>query len=265
MTWTGWKRLHLDLPPDLNAPVRSGFALRGAAGDGARAGRGTLHFRNPAVVVPGPGEANARGDVRAGRRICVAASARTKSRGVPVLMYHKVDAPPPSDAVGRSLTLEPAAFEAQVRWLHDCRSSTLTTQGLVDAVSGAGTPQHAVVLTFDDGYEDAYLKVFPILRKYGEHASFYVSADLVGALAISAGRNCARCRRRGWRSAVTAAATSISPPWIGGKTCEIGHCAAALKRWLGTPRTYAYAAGRYDAAAIGVVRANGFERGPHGE
>jgi hypothetical protein len=40
-------------------------------------------------------------------------------------------------------------------------------------------PDSAVVLTIDDGYEDFYRLAFPILRKYGVPATFYVTTDFV--------------------------------------------------------------------------------------
>jgi peptidoglycan/xylan/chitin deacetylase (PgdA/CDA1 family) len=37
-----------------------------------------------------------------------------------------------------------------------------------------------VVLTFDDGYEDNYTVVFPLLRRYGFTASFFIVTSTVG-------------------------------------------------------------------------------------
>ena len=100
--------------------------------------------------------------------------------GVPILMYHKVDAQLPRDAVGRSLTLDPADFAAQLAWLQQHHIRTMTTDELASELAAGHRPVNAVVLTFDDGYTDAATTVTPLLRQYGARASFYVSAGFVG-------------------------------------------------------------------------------------
>jgi len=93
---------------------------------------------------------------------------------VPVLMYHRIDAKVPADAVGRDFTVEPRAFEAQVRYLHEHRIATLTAADLAARVARGERVGHAVVLTFDDGYEDAATVATPILARYGERGTFFV-------------------------------------------------------------------------------------------
>jgi peptidoglycan/xylan/chitin deacetylase (PgdA/CDA1 family) len=183
------------------------------------------------------------------------------TRGVPVLMYHKVDAPPPQNAVGLSLTLDPAQFEAQAAWLHDRRIATITAQALVEQLASGKAPSHTIVLTFDDGYEDAYTHVFPILRKYGERASFYVSADLIGTPHHLSWKELREMAAGGMEIACHGSRhLDLTTLDSAGKRYEIEHCAAALKKWMGiAPRTYVYAAGRYDPAAVAIVRAAGFE------
>lgn len=41
-------------------------------------------------------------------------------------------------------------------------------------------PPRAVALTFDDGYRDNYTNVFPVLRRYGFTATFFVITGKVG-------------------------------------------------------------------------------------
>lgn len=41
------------------------------------------------------------------------------------------------------------------------------------AISGKDLPDHAVLLTFDDGYSDHFMTVFPILRNRGLQGSFF--------------------------------------------------------------------------------------------
>jgi len=186
--------------------------------------------------------------------------AAERSRGVTILMYHKVDRVVPGDAVGASLTIDPAVFEGQLAWLKAHRIRTLTTQELAAALARGERPHDAVVLSFDDGYEDAATVVAPLLAKYGARASFYVSADLIGTPRHASWRQLRAMRRAGMEIGCHGSRhldlTTLS---TSGQAYEIGHCAAALARYLGPPRTYAYAAGRYDAVTLGLLKTYGFE------
>lgn len=179
--------------------------------------------------------------------------------GVAILMYHRVDPAVPRDAVGRSLTLDPAKFAASLAWLRDHRVRSLTAAQLVAALGRGERPRGAVVLSFDDGYEDAATIVTPLLVKYGAHASFYVSADLIGTPRHATWRELRAMRAAGMEIGCHGSRhldlTTLSRREA---TYEIGHCATALTHYLGAPRTYAYAAGRYDAQALELVRHFGF-------
>jgi peptidoglycan/xylan/chitin deacetylase (PgdA/CDA1 family) len=190
------------------------------------------------------------------------ATARAATGGVPVLMYHRVEARVPRDAVGRSLTLDPSAFAAQLAWLRAHRIRTITMNELADALARGREPRAAVVLTFDDGYRDAADVVTPLLRKYGDRASFYVSAGFVGD-----------ARHAGWAQlrAMHAAGMEIgchgtyhldlSKLTPAGARREIDGCVARVGRFVAPPTTYAYAAGRYNATTLAIVRAAGLKAG----
>jgi peptidoglycan/xylan/chitin deacetylase (PgdA/CDA1 family) len=177
--------------------------------------------------------------------------------GVPVLMYHKVDAVVPSDPVGRDLTIEPAAFEAQLRWLREHAIVTLTARELVDALAAGRRPERAVVLTFDDGYADAATTALPLLRKYGAHATFYVSSGLVGSPRHLTWRQMRELRAAGNEVACHGSEhLDLTTLDAAGKRSEAEGCLRRFARWLGGPKpvTYAYPAGAYDAATLQLMR-----------
>jgi peptidoglycan/xylan/chitin deacetylase (PgdA/CDA1 family) len=180
--------------------------------------------------------------------------------GVPVLMYHKVDPALPHDAVGRSLTLEPAAFAAQLAWLRAHGIRTLTMNELADDLLRGVHPRNAVVLTFDDGYSDAAEVVTPILRKFGARASFYVSAGFIGD-----------GRHAGWAQLRTMHAagmeigchgthhldlTRIKPTEA---SYEVRHCVDALTKYVARPTTYVYAAGKWNTTTLALMRLTGMK------
>jgi peptidoglycan/xylan/chitin deacetylase (PgdA/CDA1 family) len=175
-------------------------------------------------------------------------------------MYHLVDPVTPRDAVGRSLTLEPAAFAAQLAWLRAHHIATLTMNELADALARGPAPRNAVVLTFDDGYSDAATVVTPILQRYGARATFYVSAGFLGD-----GRHLTWAQLRAMRAAgmeIGCHGThhlDLATLDRAQATHEIGHCVATLARYLTRPTTYAYAAGKWNATTLEIVRAAGLK------
>ncbi|MBN1815548.1 MAG: polysaccharide deacetylase family protein [Anaerolineae bacterium] len=97
---------------------------------------------------------------------------------VPILMYHYVsDVPPGADYLRRDLTVTPENFRAQMQYLADAGYHPITLTDLyLCFTQGYPLPDKPVVLTFDDGYRDAYEVVFPMLLDYGFPGTFFVLA-----------------------------------------------------------------------------------------
>lgn len=101
-----------------------------------------------------------------------------ESVDVPILMYHYVgDLPPDADALRYGLTVLAADFVRQMEYLADAGYQTITLSELYRHLAeGYPLPPKPIVLTFDDGYVDAYDFVFPVLRQYGFVGTFFVLA-----------------------------------------------------------------------------------------
>jgi len=171
-------------------------------------------------------------------------------------MYHRVDAQVPHDAVGRDLTVEPAAFEAQLKLLHERGIRTVTAAELIAALRRGEHPENTVVLTFDDGYEDAATSAFPLLRKYGAHATFYVSAGFVGTARHVSWREMREMRAAGMEIACHGTEhRDLAGLDLAGQVSEAGHCVKTFARYLNgwKPQTYAYPAGKYDATTLRLM------------
>jgi len=181
--------------------------------------------------------------------------------GVPVLMYHKVDAIVPRDPVGRDLTVEPRAFAAQLQWLRAHGIRTLTAAALVDALARGERPRRSVVLTFDDGYADAATTALPLLRAARATATFYVSSGYVGTPRHLSWKQIRALRDAGMEIACHGTYhLDLATLDRAGQRREAGHCAETFRRYLGAfrPATYAYPAGKYDATTFAVLRELGF-------
>jgi peptidoglycan/xylan/chitin deacetylase (PgdA/CDA1 family) len=104
---------------------------------------------------------------------------------VPVLMYHYIRDASGEDALGKSLSVTPQSFEQQMRWLKDNDFVTISVSDLADIervqlskVNGDG--YRPVVITFDDGYADAYNAAFPVLKKFGFTGTFFIISGDIG-------------------------------------------------------------------------------------
>lgn len=97
---------------------------------------------------------------------------------IPILMYHYVsELPPDADVYRRDLTVSPEAFEAQLQYLDEADYHPITLTDLyLYLTEGYPLPEKPVILTFDDGYRDAYEVVFPKLVGHGFPGTFFVLA-----------------------------------------------------------------------------------------
>jgi peptidoglycan/xylan/chitin deacetylase (PgdA/CDA1 family) len=101
---------------------------------------------------------------------------------VPILVYHSVmPHHRGQSAEQRALDVDDSIFVAQMRYLVDGGYHVVPFGALVDALEGRDTlPNRAVVITFDDGWENQYRHAFPILRRFGFTATFFVFTTPIG-------------------------------------------------------------------------------------
>jgi peptidoglycan/xylan/chitin deacetylase (PgdA/CDA1 family) len=96
-----------------------------------------------------------------------------KSLSVPILEYHEANYVP-----GDIATLKPGEFLSQLQWLHSHGFHTINFGQLYAAMYyGYQLPSRPVLLTFDDGYESIYFKVYPLLKKYHDEATLFIVSD----------------------------------------------------------------------------------------
>ncbi|KKQ01449.1 MAG: Polysaccharide deacetylase [Candidatus Roizmanbacteria bacterium GW2011_GWA2_36_23] len=97
-------------------------------------------------------------------------------------MYHYVEyVKDLDDIVKIKLDILPHVFESQIKTLHDNNFKTYFVKDIPEIINSNIIPsKKSVVLTFDDGYEDFYTVVYPILKKYQMKATVYVIYDYIG-------------------------------------------------------------------------------------
>jgi len=100
---------------------------------------------------------------------------------VPILMYHHISDVPTYNALDKSLTVTSALFNQQLDHLKARGYHTITFNQLFDALYYNGPlPTKPIILTFDDGYDDAYTVAYPALTKHGFSGMFYIITGKVG-------------------------------------------------------------------------------------
>lgn len=98
---------------------------------------------------------------------------------IPVVMYHSVGNVDP-DWLWDDLTMPHALFAAQLERLSARRYRPMTLDELHDRrVAGETVGDRRVVLTFDDGYLDNWVFVYPLLKRAGWRGLVYVNPEFV--------------------------------------------------------------------------------------
>lgn len=97
-------------------------------------------------------------------------------KGILILNYHRVGdgSRSPHDRELWSASAE--AFDQQVAFL--ARHCDVISPGDFDTAAAAGKGRH-VIITFDDGYLDNYEIAYPILRRHGVPATFFIATGFI--------------------------------------------------------------------------------------
>jgi peptidoglycan/xylan/chitin deacetylase (PgdA/CDA1 family) len=99
-------------------------------------------------------------------------------------MYHRIGiASPTASPITRRLTVAPADFAAQMRWLRRHGFHAITQHQLFAALEQTGRlAPKPIVITFDDGYRDVLDHAAPVLHRLRMPATVYVITErLIGA------------------------------------------------------------------------------------
>ena len=100
-------------------------------------------------------------------------SSPAENVNVPVLMYHAVS----DDLWGYwDLFVSPQTIEEELLYLQENGFETIWFEDL-SHIEDYGKP---VILTFDDGYDDNYTELFPLLQKYNAKATIFVIPKAIG-------------------------------------------------------------------------------------
>ena len=178
-------------------------------------------------------------------------------------MYHHVGPLPPNpDIFRRDLTVSPDLFDQTLDRLAEQGVETVTMADLFEHFAGgAELPRRSVILTFDDGYDDAYEYAFRLLKQRGMVGTFFVTTDFVERAGYMTWNQIVEMADAGMEIAAHSSNhadfTRISPTELRRQLVEPK---AILEDHIGQPvRFMAYPAGKYNPAVMAATRAAGYE------
>ncbi|MCX5685848.1 MAG: polysaccharide deacetylase family protein [Candidatus Omnitrophica bacterium] len=97
---------------------------------------------------------------------------------LPVLMYHSVDYT--SDKKDR-ITIPPEVFAKQMKFLHDSKYNVVPLDKAVSYIAQKKRPpSKTAAITFDDGYENNYKNVFPVVKEYHIPVTIFIITGMIG-------------------------------------------------------------------------------------
>ncbi|RLD14668.1 MAG: hypothetical protein DRI28_02980 [Caldiserica bacterium] len=99
------------------------------------------------------------------------------SKGVVVLVYHNI-----SEKGGNLYTITPEEFEKEIKYIKNQGYTCISGEDFRNFLKGkADISDKSVLITFDDGLRGVYNYAYPILKKYGFKAVFFVIAGRIGS------------------------------------------------------------------------------------
>jgi len=105
---------------------------------------------------------------------------RLPTKGLPILMYHKIGVPPVGSQL-KKLWVSTSQFRSQMAYLAKRGYRSISFPELNDSLQGRGTlPPKPVILTFDDGYQNNYNQAFPVMREFGFKGVIFLVIQTVG-------------------------------------------------------------------------------------
>ena len=174
--------------------------------------------------------------------------------GFPILEYHIVTENPRPDA--KPYVVPPEDFAAQLDYLAAEGYTTITPQDYARARKGKQQlPEKPIILTFDDGYEDNWRVVLPMLEERGMKAVFYMVTNSIGKPGYLTWDNLFDMERRGMEIGSHTAnhlpLTTLSPE----KQREELRLSKLMLEWKGmkTIYSFSYPNGSYNAGVVAML------------
>jgi peptidoglycan/xylan/chitin deacetylase (PgdA/CDA1 family) len=182
---------------------------------------------------------------------------------VPILIYHSVRPYIDSDSAAvRRYIATPDTLEKELAYLKDNGYTSVTFDDLESCLRrGTALPARPVIISFDDNWQSQFDYAFPLLKKYGFTATFYVWVAVVGMKHHMSWDEVRKLRAAGMQIGCH----TMTHPYLTrvrddqGLKREILGARQRIEAEIGTPVTsIAYPFGQYNERVVAAVREAGF-------
>ena len=100
----------------------------------------------------------------------------------PIMIYHRITVDPDilnnAEVKSESLALTPAKFETDIKNFQDLGYAFEYPSDILAELNNKKDVKN-IVISIDDGVEDVYQNVFPVLKKYNAHAILYIISGVI--------------------------------------------------------------------------------------
>lgn len=185
------------------------------------------------------------------------------SVSVPVIVYHGVRPNYLGETAEiKRYTVLPETLDHELAYLRDNNYHVISLGALSKYFDeGVPIPEKPIVLTFDDGWKNQYIYAFPLLKKYGFTATFFIFTNAVGHKNFLSWEQIKEMDTAG----MTIGGHTKTHPYLIGITDpialekEISGGKKIIEEHLGHPiETFAYPFGMYNASTTQAVREAGY-------
>jgi peptidoglycan/xylan/chitin deacetylase (PgdA/CDA1 family) len=180
---------------------------------------------------------------------------------VPILMYHVITAPKPGIPYAELWTPWPTFVKTMLA-LKKAGYGAVTMSAVWKAWHGGpGLPRKPIVLTFDDGYLSHYEHARPTLKALGWPGVLYLEGKNIDPKVGLSRHQVRSLIAAGWEiGAHTLTHPDLTTVGADQLQQEVAGSRRKIQRLFHQPvRTFAYPAGRYNAAVEAAVKAAGFD------
>jgi len=186
---------------------------------------------------------------------CMAEPSAVPDAGVPVLMYHSI-----SSKYDRSFCVPAQQFDSEMRYLREHDYHSVSPAELYAALTdGTPLPENPVLITFDDGFGDNYKTAWPILKKYGFRATFFIVTNEVGDYSIDWPQLRELVDAGNTIGSHTVHHRDLSTLSPGQQKSEIFDSKATLEKQLDIPiTTFCIPYGKYNKTTLTLLREAGY-------
>ena len=179
---------------------------------------------------------------------------------LPILMYHSIEYT--SDKNKRTV-VNPEEFERQMKYLHDKGYNVIPIEKAVWYLEmKKKPPRKTVAITLDDGYENNYKFVYPVLKKYHIPATMFVIVNLIGKENFL---NWDEIKEMSDSGVIDIESHTSSHPWLTSLSdealkMELEGSKATLEKALGKREDYlCYPMGKYDERVKSAAKTAGYK------